>query len=498
LRNLLKCIGVNKESPSFASYNVSRFNPPTWCSRVILVSVFSLSLALVGCIHSPDSQVEQLQIEVPEAWTAAASGEAFVPQRWMQDFNDPQLERILQEALAHNFSLMAAQARLDAQLAGTKIGRAEIWPTLGLSAGANRTRRNSAAGIQQTPIAETYSLNGRFNWEIDLWGKLRNGYRGDLADAEAAVADFEAARLSIAGRTAAAWYSAIEAQQILELAQRTLEAFESNQRIVEEGFERGIGGALEVRLIRANVAGARSSLEGSRRNYEDALRTLEVLLGRYPGGDIALASEWPTIDSSVPAGLPAELLLRRPDVLSAERSLAAAQQRKYEAQKALLPNIQLTLTRGTNSISWEDVLEIYDRRVWSQSLGVTQPIFQGGRLRAQLERNEALERQAVADYTQTVLIAFAEVEDALSEQDSFARDYEALEIAAVESIAAEELAWERYEAGLAGITTALDADRRSINAQRALIQVTNRRLQSRINLYLALGGGLTLEEPAQP
>lgn len=442
--------------------------------------------------------MDQLQIEVPAEWEAAASGEAFEPQGWMEDFNDPQLEKILEEALAHNFSLMAAQARLDAQLAGSDIGKAEIWPTLGVTGSANRSRRNSANGIQQTPVAETYSLNGRFNWEIDLWGKLRNGYRGDLADAESAVADFEAARLSIAGRTARAWYAAIEAQQILDLAERTLEAFESNQRIVEEGFERGIGGALEVRLIRANVAGARSSLEGSQRNYEDALRALEVLLGRYPGAEIALASDWPTIDTSVPAGLPSELLLRRPDVLSAERSLAAAQQRKYEAKKALLPNIQLTLTRGTNSTEIGDVIDLDQRRVWTQALSISQPIFQGGRLRAQLDRNEALERQAVADYTQTVLIAFSEVEDTLSEQDSFARDYEALEVAAVESIAAEELAWERYEAGLANITTALDADRRSINAQRALIQVTNRRIQSRINLYLALGGGLTFDEPAQP
>ena len=472
-----------------------------WTQRVSPLPRFILAAAPLlwaGCVSSPESQVEELQIEVPEQWESAATGEAFEPQRWMQDFNDPQLERIMREALEHNFSLMAAQARLDAQLAGSNIGKAEIWPTLGLTAAGNRSRRNSANGIQQTPVAETYSLNGRFNWEIDLWGKLRNGYRGDLADAEAAMADFEAARLSIAGRTARAWYSAIEAQQIAELADRTLEAFLSNQRIVEEGFERGIGGALEVRLIRANVAGARSSYEAADRARQDALRALELLLGRYPAADIALASEWPTIDTSVPAGLPSELLLRRPDVLSAERSLAAAQQRKYEAKKALLPNIQLTLTRGTNSTTIGDVIDIDQRRVWSQALSISQPLFQGGRLQAQVDRNEALERQAVADYTQTVLIAFSEVEDALSEQESFARDYEALEVAAVESIAAEELAWERYEAGLAGITTALDADRRSINAQRALIQVTNRRLQSRINLYLALGGGLTFDEPAQP
>lgn len=472
-----------------------------WSSGIVrfyYLTTCVLSLFWAGCVSSPESQVEELQIEVPAEWESAATGEGFEPQSWMEDFKDPQLEEILREALAHNFSLMAAQARRDAQLAGTQVGQSEIWPTLGVSGGGNRTRRNAATGIQQTPIAETYSVNGRFNWEIDLWGKLRNGYRGDLADAEAAIADFEAARLSIAGRTARAWYSAVEAHQLLELAESTLEAFLSNQRIVEEGFERGIGGALEVRLIRANVAGARSSYEAAERSRQDALRTLELLLGRYPAAEIETAATWPDIDTSVPAGLPSELLLRRPDVLSAERSLAAAQQRKYEAKKALLPNLQITLTRGTNTTEIGDVLNLDSRRVWSQAWSISQPLFQGGRLKAQLARNEALERQAVADYTQTVLIAFSEVENALSEQGSFAREYEALQVAAVESVAAEELAWERYESGLAGITTALDADRRSINAQRALIQVTNRRLQSRINLYLALGGGLTFDEPAQP
>jgi len=471
------------------SYRTVRF------FRVVFVS---LPLFWAGCVSSPESQVEALAIEVPSQWVNAATGEDFEPQSWMDDFNDPGLEAIIRESLAHNFSLMAAQARRDAQLAGTAVGQSEIWPTLGLNAGKNESRRNAATGVQQTPVARTYAVSGRFNWEIDLWGKLRNGYRGDIADAEAAAADFEATRLSIAGRTAQAWYRAIEAQQLVALAERTLAAFLSNQRIVEEGFERGIGGALEVRLIRANVAGARSAYEGAERARLAALRSLELLLGRYPAAQIELAAGWPDIDASVPAGLPSRLLLRRPDVMSAERSLAGAQQRKYEAKKAMLPNLQITLTRGTNATDLADVLDLDSRRVWSRVWSVSQPLFQGGLLRANLRRNEALERQAVADYTQTVLVAFSEVEASLSEQESFARDYEALQVAEVESVAAEALAWERYESGLADITTALDADRRSINAQRALIQIINQRLQSRINLYLALGGGLTFDEPVQP
>ena len=462
------------------------------CVPVALLSGFFL----VGCMSTPPSQTKELQVEVPSAWETAASGEAFAPQSWMQDFDDPQLVEILREALQHNFGLMAAEARLDAATAGTFSSRSEMWPTITASANRNDSRRSSAQGIQQTPVNTSYSLTGRFNWEIDLWGQVRNGYKGDLADAQSAVADFEATRLSIAGRTAQAWYNAIEAEQQLALAERTLEAFEESQRNVEEGFEQGIGTALAVRLIRANLASAASSLEQRIRGRESAVRTLEVLLGRYPSGELAVRAEWPEISSNIPAGLPSELLLRRPDVMSAERSLAAAQQRKFEAKKAMLPNLSITLTRGTNSRDETELLDLDARRVWTRVWNVSMPLFQGGRIRAQAQRFEALHRQSVATYTSTVLTAFREVEEALTGQESFARDFEFQKIAAEESLAAETLAWEQYSSGLVDITTVLDSVRRSLNAQRSLITTTNRRIQSRIDLFLALGGGFSFE-PAE-
>lgn len=448
-------------------------------------------------MSTPPSQTEELQVEVPSAWDTAASGEGFYPQGWMQDFGDPQLVEILREALQHNFALMAAEARLDAATAGTFAARADMWPAITASANRNDSRRSSAQGIQQTPVNTSYSLTGRLNWEIDLWGQVRNGYKGDLADAEAAIADFEATRLSIAGRTAQAWYNAIEAEQQLALAKRTLEAFENSQRNVEEGFEQGIGSALAVRLIRANLASAASTLEQRIRGRESAVRTLELLLGRYPSGELAVRAEWPEIGREIPAGLPSDLLLRRPDVMSAERSLAAAQQRKFEAKKAMLPNLSITLTRGTNSRDESDLLDLDARRVWTRVWNVSMPLFQGGRVRAQANRFEALHRQSVATYTSTVLTAFREVENALTEQGSFARDYEFQQVATEESLAAETLAWEQYSSGLVDITTVLDSVRRSINAQRSLISTTNQRIQSRIDLYLALGGGFSFDPPAE-
>ncbi len=446
-------------------------------------------LALTGCVSPPPPQPEEIQVAVPDYWVSGSTTGEFQPQSWMSDIADPRLEAILAEALQHNFALMAAAARMDAAVAGTLSGRSELWPTLNASASKNESRRSSASGIQQTPVSKTYGVSGRFNWEIDLWGKLRNGYRGDLADAQAAMADFEATRLSIAGRAAKAWFNLIEAEQQLALAKKTSDAFDSSIRIVEEGFERGIGSALDVRLVRANVASAASTYEQRLRNRDAAIRNLEIFLGRYPAGEFAAADSWPEIKDEIPVGLPADLLLRRPDVMGAERDLAAAQQRKFEAKKALLPNLEITLTRGTNDQSVDNIFDLDGRRVWSRVWSLSQPLFQGGRLKANAQRAEANHRVAAANFTNVALTAFKEVEDALGEQSSYARDYQLQKVATEESVAAEVLAWERYESGLADITTALDAVRRSIAAQRSLIQVTNQRVQSRIDLYLALGGG---------
>lgn len=460
-------------------------------------AVFAVLAFLTGCVSSPERKLEELAISPPSAWSAMPEQvTAFEPQSWTDDFDDPQLERIVDEALAHNLDLEAAAARMDAALASAVSNRAGFWPSLNASGSGSKARRSSASGIQQTPTAETYGLSARFAWEIDLWGKLRNGYKAALADEEAAIADYLAARLSIAARTAKAWYAAIEAIQQLELETRSLDALESSAQIVEESFASGIAGALDVRLVRANLASARSTLEQRERVRDAAVRSLETLLGRYPANELEVATSLPDLEEVVPIGMPSELLLRRPDVIAAERRLAAAEQRKFEAGKARLPSIDLSLVRGTSDSNVENVFDFVERRIWSQSLNVAQPLFQGGRLAANHRRSRADYEQAVANYSLTVLNAFREVENALGEQDSFARDYAYLQVAAQESVQAEELAWEEYGRGLSDITTALESVRRSIAARRSLIQVSSQRIQSRIDLYLALGGGLNAELPA--
>ncbi len=488
---------INKQMQNAGSTSVDSAFGKKWAIKLRLLSALTGLLLLAGCYTAPKNQSSKLEIETPNNWGSTETRGSFEPQDWVKDFDDPMLVAIIEEALAHNYNLKAAEARLASQIAGSRFGASVVWPSLNGSASQNRNKRSSATGINQTPTAETFGLNLRFNWEIDIWGKVRNGYRADLADIQSAQADYAATRLSIAGRVAQFWYDAIEANQQYDLAVRTQEALESSAVIVEENFTRGIARALDVRLVRANVASNKSTVEARLRTKENSVRVLETLLGRYPANELAVAGKIPDVSGPVPAGLPSELLLRRPDVIAVERTLAANEQRKFETSKARIPSINLTLSRGTTTRELEDVFDIIDRRVWSQALNFSQVWFQGGRLRANFRRAKANYEQSLANYANTVLTAFREVEGALSNQSSFDRDYESQKIAAEESAAAETLAWEEYGRGLTDITTALDAVRRNITAQRSYIQVANQRVQARIDLYLALGGGFDLEPEAE-
>ncbi len=581
------------------------------------LALIAVAVFFSGCMSAPKNQSDKLEVNFPSAWRSAEVQGDFQSQNWLSDFNDPILVAIIEEALAYNQNLKAAEARLRASIAGSRFASSNVLPSLNGTASKNRNKRSPASGIQQTPTSETHGINLRFNWEIDIWGKVRNGYKGDLADIQSAKATYDATRLSIAGRVAQSWYNAVEAQLQYDLAVRTQAALESSALIVEENFKRGIARALDVRLVRANVASNQSTLEARLRQKNSSARLLETLLGRYPANELMaigqlitkeevqayndrvdeeiavlrnelsareseaidklrraqlskvpkdiradmveaietpesrrtevhkyllskyeeiagvdleraeksdkklrgyrndmrrrislkvaqkkpipngdMAIKLPDISGGIPAGVPSELLLRRPDIIAAERTLAANEQRKFETSKARIPSLNISLSRGTNVRNVEDLLDLVDRRVWSQGITGSMPFFQGGRLRNNFKRGKANYERAIYDYGSTVLTAFREVENALNNQSSFERDYVSQKIAAEESAAAEELAWEEYGRGLTTITTALDAVRRNITAQRSFLQVSNQRVQSRIDLYLALGGGFDVDTDA--
>ena len=448
----------------------------------------SLLSLLCACKTSSEDRSHLLDVETPNTYSSPTPDGVLSEQGWLADFDDARLQELVAEAQQNNPNLRATAARMRSVAASARATAAGLFPTASGSGGANRNKRSGAAGFRLTnPVNDTFTLNASIAWELDLWGKIQNRTRAATADFEAAAADFEAARLSLAANTVGAWFNAVEAEQQVRLSQQTLKSFQTNLTVIKQGFDRGVNPALDVRLTRANVANARASLHQREQQRDAAIRTLEALLGKYPAKRIEASPDLPRIQREIPVGLPSELLNRRPDILAAERRLAAADERFRAARKDMLPTISLSANGGTLSSELKDILDP-DSNVWGFAANLAAPIFQGGRLRAIAKSNQANVEAALANYTQTALNAFREVETALAAGTFLREQEQALRIAAQESSEAEQLAWSEYQRGLVDIITVLDSQRRSFNAHSALIQVSNQRLQNRLNLHLALAG----------
>ena len=446
-----------------------------------MISVCALTALLAGCVQAPPEPEEVLQVPVPGQWSDDAAGGGAL-QDWVADLDDPRLRALIEEALGNNFGLQAGLARFEQAAALARIEGSARYPSVTVLGDA--VRRDNNGPFDPT---NNFSLLGNVNWEIDIWGKVRAQARAAGADLEAAEEVYRGARLSLAVGVAQAWYTAVNQHNQALLAKETLDSFEANLTTVEERFQRGLSPALDLRLPRANVANARSNYHLQRRLTDAAVRRLEVLLGRSPSGTLELMDALPDLGAPVPAGLPSDLLLRRPDLVAAERTVYAAGLRLRESKLSLLPSIDLTGRLGRSSSELDDLLDSsFD--IWSLAGGLTAPIFQGGRLRANVDRSEAQLAQAIANYQDTALTAFREVESALVSETLLLEQVAAVELSAEESTGAQQLAEERYQRGLVDIVTVLESQRRAFNARSSLLSIKNQILQNRLSLYLALGG----------
>ena len=291
-----------------------------------------------------------------------------------------------------------------------------------------------------------------------------------------------------AGLTVTAWFVVAEAVEQLRLAEATLASFRASADQVRERYEAGIRPSLDYRLSLANLKGAEANLYNRRQQLDLAKRQLEMLLGRYPEAGIGTPTELGATPPEIPAGIPSELVARRPDLTAAERRLVASGELVHVAKAARYPRLSLTATGGTATRALTDLLD-GNFSVWSIVGNLVQPIFEGGRIRAGIERAEAVEDEGLASYINAVLNAYLEVERALAAEDFLAAREKALGEASLQSTAAESLAYDRYRSGLEDYVTVLESQRRSFDAESAWISVRRLRLDNRVGLYLALGGG---------
>ena len=456
-----------------------------------------LALLLVACAAAPKVNPPDLNVTVPERWSAGQPGAAETDTLWWRAFNDETLTRLVAEALAHNLNLQAAAARVGAAAARARIAGAPLYPDAAGRTGGARRKQNfiglpipgSGNGVL-TSTSNSVGLSLDISWELDLWGRLGAGASAALADMQAARADYAGARLSLAGQTAKTWFAAVEAHRQVELSEATVENFRTSSEVVRERYRRGLRHALDLRRALSNLAGAEAVLQQRRLVYGATRRQLEVLMGRYPAAALNPGIALPALPEAVPAGLPADLVSRRPDLVAAERGLAASYARYTQAKRALFPRISLTGSAGTSSKELENLLD-GDFSVWNLAGNILQPLFQGGRIRGGIQQAASQSEQALALYVHSVLAAYAEVENALAAEGFLAKRQAALETATEQALAARRLAEDRYASGLVDLNTMLDAQRGAYASESQLIAVRRQRLENRVNLHLALGGGFT-------
>lgn len=435
--------------------------------------------------------VQSVHAMAPENWAALPSLPQSASTGWLADFNSPRLETLVMQAITANPDLKAAGARVAQAHAETVQAGAAMFPALSASYAAARSQ---SPGDQRfsglTPINNRFRLPFNMSWEIDFWGRIADERGAAKLNRLAQEENFHSARLSLAANTVRTAVTLAEAESLLKLAQQNVQTRRVQLGILEKQLDRGIDpdrAALDVSLARADLARTESTLHQRKASADQSRRALEVLLGGYPGGAETGVGTLPVLKRSIPAGLPSELMLRRPDLRAAERQLEASLKRESAAKKAFLPSIRLTGESGRTSQDMDNLLAP-DSAMWSIASNTAQTLFQGGRLVAGVKLARGRYEELLETYKGSALTAFQEVETALAADRFLLSQAEALSRAATEAERSEKLALGQYEKGLSDVLTLLDASQRAFDARSALIGVQAQRLRNRADLHLALGG----------
>ena len=466
-------------------------------NRLMIAGAVSL-MALSACnvTEIPKSKMKAAKGMASDSgydrWTATKEGQSGVDRAWVKRFNDSKLERLVAEAVSRNPDMRVAaenvrQAQQAAYLAGAS---SRVMANVGLD--GNR-RKNLFVGFPfgGSQTSNNFGLNLNVNWEPDLWGRVRAGVSASLADMQAVEQERRAAETSLAGNVCKAWFTLCEANEQLGLASeghalrlKTLEA-------VRDRFELALqdegGGASELRLAETDVATSLALKAQRQGEVEAAQRRVELLAGRYPAAKLKGRLKLPPIPRRPPAGLPSELLMRRPDILAAERRYAGAGMRIKEAKRAVFPMIKLTGSTGTTSDSLSDILSS-SFGVWSIGSNISQNILTGGQVKGEIAMRSSRDRQNLAQLQSTVLKAFGEVESALAADKWLARRITEMRKAQKLADAAAGSAEEDYALGNVTLLTVLTAQNRKIEIASQVALLRRLQLENRVNLHLALGG----------
>jgi outer membrane protein, multidrug efflux system len=453
------------------------------------LTCLAVVLSLVGC--GTTSPMLKPGVSAPGAWNEAAdAGATAVTSTWWTSFGSDELHALVAHALQGSPDLAIATERVRQAEAQVRIAGASLFPTLDLGVGSSARQTNGSRTESSSAVLSV-------SYEVDLWGRNRSGVRAAESSLAATAFDRDTARLTLIAGVATAYFDVLSLRSRLATARENLSIAERVFDLVSARARNGAASALDVSRQQAAVLSQRAAILPLEQQERQTLAALAILTGVLPQGFDVKATDVSVL--AVPAvdpGLPAQLLVRRPDLAGAEARLAAANADLAAARAALLPSIVLT---GSAGVASNALLAIAGGPTSALSIGLSllQPIFDGGRLRGQVSVAESQERELVETYRKAILTAFGEVEDALVaanrqlQQEALQRE---VETQAREALRLAEI---RYREGVDDLLTVLDAQRTLFAAQDQLSQIRRGRLEAAVDLYKALGGGWSAADTAR-
>lgn len=454
----------------------------------VLAALAALSWSLAGCAVGPAYQVpasaESPVFKEAQGFVVAAPADTLEKGPWWQLFGDATLNQLADSVEVSNQNIAVAVANYTRARALVAQQRASLFPTVNLTGSADRSGSRSGEGNS----ASAYRLNIGSSWEPDIWGRLRAGVTGAQASAAASLADLAAARLSIQGELAANYFSLRELDAERALLATTIAGYERVRLITSNRFEAGIAARSDVLQAETTLASAKNDDLGLALQRAQLEHAIAILVGKAPSMFALAVAPWTQTVPEVPLGVPSTLLQRRPDIAAAERRVAAANAEIGIARAAYYPDIGLSASYGTGGSAVGDLFKA-STAAWSFGLSAAQTLFNAGATRAAVEGAEAAQQAAVAQYRQTVLTAFGDVENQLAATRVLVQQQVLRKQASDAADQVEAQFLNRYKAGQVSYTEVVQAQATALSARRSLVQVQADRQATAIALIQSLGGG---------
>lgn len=459
----------------------------------------ALTLALAGCAVGPD--YARPQMDLPQSyketgpWQPAVPGQIDGNHHWWEVYGDSQLNELITQANDANQNIKQAEAQYRQAEATARVARAGFWPTAGISAGAGRAQTNTN-GLN---LGDSYSVGVNASWEPDLWGQIRRTAEAGDANSQASAASLAAARLSIQATLAQDYLQLRVTDLQKDLYVSTVAAYTRSLQLTQHQYQAGVALRADVALAETQLLSAQAQLidlDATRNQLEHAIA---ILLGKAPSA-FALPARSGALQAQlpyIPTGLPSDLLQRRPDIANAERLAAAANANIGVARSAYFPALTLSAGGGYSSASFANLFNT-PGRIWSLGAALAQTLFDGGLRSARSDQAVAAFDASVAQYKQTVLGGFQEVEDNLSTLRVLDQESQVQERAVSAAQLSERLALSQYQAGTATYLNVVTAQAAALSNQRTAVQLLGRQLVASVALIKATGGGWHADEIEQP